>query len=74
MIHDAQTHEHKNVTNNSLRAMIFKQQNQTGQEENIESIEYWTSTLSMIIMLENVFNVLQVQVSLPGFWQRYLIN
>jgi len=48
--------------------MIFKQQNQTGQEENIEKIEYWTWTLTIIIMLENMFNIQQVQASLsdPG--------
>ena len=45
--------------------MTFKQQNQTEQEENIETIEYWTWTLTMIIMLENIFNVQQVQASLP---------
>jgi hypothetical protein len=45
--------------------MIFKQQNQTGQKENIETIEYWTWTLRVIIMPENMFNVQQVQVSLP---------
>jgi hypothetical protein len=44
--------------------MIFKQQNRTGQEENIETTEYWTWALTMIIMLENMFNVQQVQVSL----------
>jgi len=45
--------------------MIFKQQHQTGQEENIETLEYWTWALTMIIMLENMFNVQQDQASLP---------
>jgi hypothetical protein len=45
--------------------MIFKQQNQTGQKKNIETIEYWAWTLRENIMPENMFNVQQVQVSLP---------
>jgi hypothetical protein len=45
--------------------MIFNQQNQTGQKENIEIIEYWAWNLRVNIMPENMFNVQEVQVSLP---------